>query len=51
VISATGFGIFVCYRSLDPADSDPVPYDREYVVIVVDLRSGEPEDMVGKLIK
>lgn len=36
---------------IDPADSDPVRYDREYVVILADWLSGDPEAMVAKLKK
>jgi FtsP/CotA-like multicopper oxidase with cupredoxin domain len=36
---------------IDPADSDPVRYDREYVVILADWLSGDPEAMIGKLKK
>ena len=36
---------------IDPADSDPVRYDREYVVILGDWLSGDPEAMLAKLKK
>ena len=36
---------------IDPADFDPVRYDREYVVILADWLSGDPEAMVAKLKK
>ncbi len=36
---------------IDPADSDPVRYDREYVVILADWLSGDPEVMLAKLKK
>ena len=36
---------------IDPADSDPVRYDREYVVILADWLSGDPEAMIAKLKK
>ena len=36
---------------IDPADSDPVHYDREHVVVLSDWLSGNPEDMLAKLKK
>ena len=36
---------------IDPADSDPVRYDREHVVVLADWLSGDPEAMLAKLKK
>ncbi len=36
---------------IDPADADPVRYDREYVIILADWLSGDPEAMLAKLKK
>ena len=36
---------------IDPAEPDPVRYDREYVVILGDWLSGDPMTMVAKLKK
>ncbi len=36
---------------IDPADADPVRYDREHVVILGDWLSGSPETMLAKLKK
>ena len=36
---------------IDPADADPVRYDREYVIILADWLSGDPEVMLAKLKK
>ena len=36
---------------IDPAESDPVRYDREHIVVLGDWLSGDPMDMIAKLKK
>ena len=36
---------------IDPADADPVRYDREHIVVLGDWLSGSPETMMAKLKK
>ena len=36
---------------IDPADADPVRYDREYIIILADWLSGDPEVMLANLKK